>query len=202
MNPEEDMVVSPYRSLVLAVLLALATGVLTDAHAGEPTDQVRAQIDQLYRAVEAPGPPPRSQRQAADIMDRLFDWPGMAEAALRAHWRALTAAERAEFSRLFAELFKRAYLSRVLVVDASKFEYLGDTVQGDWATVKTKVFTARGSGIDVDYAVHLMNGREWRVQDVRVEQVSLVDNYRAQFESFIARSSYAALVAKLRTLTQ
>jgi phospholipid transport system substrate-binding protein len=190
------------RALVLALLLALAAAAPAAARAGEPTDQVRARIDELYRTLQAPAATPRAERDAAGVLDRLFDWDRMAEAALRGHWQARTVAERAEFSRLFAELFRRAYVSRVHTVDASKFEYLGDAVEGNRATVRTKVFTSRGSSIDVDYAVRLVDGRQWRVHDVRVEQVSLVDNYRSQFDTFIARSSYPALVKKLRAMAQ
>ena len=83
------------------------------------------------------------------------------------------------------------------MIDASKFQYLGDTVRGNEAMVKMKVFTARGSGMDVDYSVYLDPQQRWRVRDVRVEQMSLVDSYRTQFDSIITKSSYAELVRRL-----
>ncbi len=187
-------------ALVLALLLVLAPARPEAAQAGEPTDQIRADIDRLYEAVRQPGPSPGGDREAAEVMDRMFDWRRMAEAVLGRHWQQRTAAERAEFTRLFGGLFRRAYLSRIHVVDASKFQYLGDTIDGDRATVKTTVFTNKGSALAVDYAVRLADGQRWRVHDVRVERVSLADNYRAQFDAFLARSSYAALVNKLRAV--
>ncbi len=190
------------RLLVLAVPFALTLGLSTLAQAGEPTDQLRTDIDQLYRTLQQPAPSRSGGRDATEIMDRMFDWPRMSEATLRGHWQQRTAAERAEFTRLFADIFQRAYLSRIHVVDASKFRYLGDTIDGDRATVKTQVFTNRGSAIDVDYAVRLGGGRRWRVEDVLVERVSLVDNYRTQFDALIARSSYETLVTRLRGVTK
>ena len=188
------------RLLILAgLLLALAPVLANSARAGEPTEQVQAQINQLHQALQAPARPGGGEREPDAILDRLFDWTRMAEASLRGHWQARTAAERAEFTALFARLFRQAYMSRIHLVDASKFQYVGDTIQGDRATVKTKVFTKRGAALDVDYAVRLTDGRRWRVEDVRVEQVSLIDNYRSQFDAFIARSSYQALVDKLRS---
>ena len=193
----------PYRrALVLAVLLALAPGLPNGALAGEPTDQLRSEIDQLYRALQQPAPSRNGEREARDVLDRMFDWTRMAEASLRGHWQQRTAAERAEFTGLFADLFRRVYVSRIHVVDASKFQYLGDVIDRERATVKTKILTKQGSTIDVDYTVRLGDGQRWRVQDVRVEQVSLIDNYRTQFNTFIARTSYEALVQKLRGMAK
>ena len=184
--------------LVHVVLLALALGLLNPALAGEPTDQLRSEIDQLFRVLTQSPASKSGEREAAEIMDRMFDWARMSEATLRGHWRQRTPSERGEFTRLFTELFQRAYVSRINVVDASKFRYLGDTIDGNRAVVKTQVFTARGSAIDVDYAVRLADNGRWRVEDVLVERVSLVENYRTQFDAFIARSSYETLVTRLR----
>jgi phospholipid transport system substrate-binding protein len=191
------IITHPYAFLTVA-LLAFVSMVPTRAQAGEPTEQLRSSIDRVY-ALHQTDHSSTAERESAGILDQMFDWPRMSETALQRTWRARTASERAELTQLFADLFRRAYLSRIHVVDASKFQYLGDAVTADRATVKTKVLTKKGSTIDVDYAVRLTgDDRRWRVQDVRVEQVSLVDNYRAQFDTFLARSSYEALVEKLR----
>jgi len=187
-----------WRTLVMAGLYAVALGLVTDASAGEPTDQLRSQIEQLYQVVKGTAPESTKDREQTEILDRMFDWSRMAEAALRGHWQQRTPAERTEFTQLFASLFRRAYVSRVHVIDASKFQYLGDSIQGDRATVRTKVFTKKTTPIDVGYTVRLGEGRRWRIEDVRVEGISLIDNYRTQFDSLIARSSYAGLMEKLR----
>jgi phospholipid transport system substrate-binding protein len=191
----------PYRRILMVVgLLALVRALLLPpgAQAGEPTDQIRTEISLLYETLKPAAASSSREREAVNILDRMFDWQRMAEAALRGHWSQRTVEERGEFAQLFAEVFRRAYMSRIHVVDASKFEYLGDTIDRDRATVKTQVFTKRGSAIHVDYTAHRQEGRRWRVEDVRVEQVSLIDNYRTQFDSIIKRSSYAELVTMLR----
>jgi phospholipid transport system substrate-binding protein len=177
------------------VLVVAAPGT---ASAGEPTEQIRADITALFETLHRQPVSPDATREAERILDRMFDWTAMAKAALREHWKARTPSEQAEFTRLFAAVFRRAYAARIHLVDASRFRYLGDTINGDDATVKTKVQTKRGSTIDVDYAVHREGGPRWLVQDVRVEKISLVDNYRVQFDTLIARSSYEALVKRLR----
>lgn len=194
----------PYRrTLVLAALLALAASSPSVTQAATtPTDQLRADIDQLYQIFQRPTPVPNQEREASVVLDRMFDWPRMAEATLRHHWSARTPAERAEFTRLFAQLFRRAYVSRIHVVDASKFKYLGDAIDKDRAGVKTLIFTKKGSAIKVDYAMRLEPDQRWRIDDVRIESMSLVENYRVQFDVVIARSSYADFVPKLRDLAK
>lgn len=186
-------------ALAIAALLALAARV----GAGEGTDHLRAEVEELYRSVrqpEASGPATSLTPRA--IVDRMFDWSAMAEAVLRDHWRPLAPPERAEFTRLFAEVFSRGYVSRIHLVDARTFQYLGDTTVGDASIVKTKVFTRRGSAITVDYVLHASGARRWRIVDVRVESISLVENYRVQFDTVIAKSSYGTLLTRLRDATK
>jgi phospholipid transport system substrate-binding protein len=185
------------RALLIVVVLGLVAGTVTDGCAGEPTDQLRTAIEQVYRITQSSTPTRASDITSAEILDQLFDWSRMARAALRRHWETRTPEERAEFTTLFAGLFRRAYVSRIHLVDASKFQYLGDRIDGERATVKTKVSTKRASTLDVVYAMRLGEGQRWRVEDVLVERISLVDNYRDQFDAFLARQSFDALLQKL-----
>ena len=191
---------SSRRAFVVCGLIVWVLVHAAAAGAGAPTNQLRADIDELYRSVQpSPAPvtgPGRATGRAT--LDRMFDWTAMAESTLRGQWQKRTQAERAEFTHLFSDLFARAYLSRIHLVDATTFQYLGDTIAGDRATVRTKVFVKRGNAIDVDYVVRETNAPRWRVQDIRVESISLVDNYRVQFATIIARSSYEDLVQRLR----
>jgi phospholipid transport system substrate-binding protein len=184
----------------LVVLLVLVPGLAPGALASAPTEQLRTEINQVYKILQTPNPSAAAQREAAAILDGMFDWRQMSENALRRHWAQRTPEEQEHFIRLFADLFRRAYLSRIHVIDASKFQYLGDSVRGNEGVVKMRVFTARGSGIDVDYAVYQGESQRWRVRDVRVEQISLVENYRTQFDSIITKTSYAELVKRLEAL--
>jgi phospholipid transport system substrate-binding protein len=195
---------SRWTRLVAATILATLLGVAPAARGGEPTEQLRADIDELYRVVNQSPATPAGQggTPGRAIVDRMFDWTAMAEASLRHHWQKRTPEERAEFTRIFSDLFARAYLSRINLVDAGKFKYLGEAINGDRATIKTKVFTKRGSDLDVDYLVRATPAQRWLVRDVRVEAISLVDNYRAQFDSIIAQSSYEELVKQLKALVK
>jgi phospholipid transport system substrate-binding protein len=128
----------------------------------------------------------------------MFDWKAMAQQSLRQHWEPRTPAEREQFTRLFADVFRQAYLARINLVETSKFRYLGDRITGGRATVDTRVTTKRGSEIAVVYVAAQDGGPQWRVEDVRVEGISLLDNYRTQFDAIITRSSYETLVKRLQ----
>jgi phospholipid transport system substrate-binding protein len=185
---------------VLAAVLVLQPAAVLPAFAGVPTDQIRAHVDAIYRAAGGQGSV-RSAEQAPEakkIMAEMFDWTEMAKNALGSHWAELGERERAEFVRLFSTLVERAYVSKIHLVDADRFQYLGDSVRGNGALVRTKVFTKHDAEIPVDYRVRLQDGTRWKVYDVDVDSVSLVDNYRRQFNSIITRSSYDSLLSQLK----
>jgi phospholipid transport system substrate-binding protein len=186
--------------LIASLVVPLSLSSAGSVAAGEPTERVQAAVTELYRLVSSsPGTLDGRQRDAATaVMDRLFDWKSMARNSLRQHWDERTPAEREEFTQLFAEVFRRAYLARINLVEASKFRYLGDRITGDQAAVDTQVTTRRGSTLAIVYVTARDGASDWRVEDVRVEGISLLDSYRTQFSSIIARSSYETLVKRLR----
>jgi phospholipid transport system substrate-binding protein len=193
------------RSSVLALLIIAALGSPRDVGAGAPTDYVRIRIEKLYELLGTSGLDGASaaNRQAArGILDEMFDWSEMGKRSLGQHWEARTAAERAEFVRLFAELFQRTYLARIQLADREKFQYLGEAAENGRAVVKTKVITRKGREIPVDYLTRQRAGDQWKIYDLDIEGISLVTNYHNQFNAIIRRSSYQDLIQKLQALVQ
>jgi len=183
---------------VAATLLVCVSG-HSAAVSGGPTDQIRGHVDEMYRLVSnASDPASGSQTAVRKVADRMFDWPEMARGALGKHWQERTPSERDEFVRLFAAVFERAYLSKIQLADAEHFTYLGEAIDGEHATVRTTVTAKNGSVIAVDYRTRVGEGGSWRVYDLNTEGISLVGNYRTQFNSIIARSSYSELVKRLK----
>jgi phospholipid transport system substrate-binding protein len=171
-------------SIVIASLL-LAVGVADGVWAGAPADQVRVQIERIVKVLADPGlrrPGHEHVRHAevGTILEETFDLGEMTRRTLGPHWQGLTEAERAEFVTLFGDLLDRAYFTRIAAYNGEKITVLGDSIDGDLATVRTRIVT------------------RWVVYDVSIEGVSLVANYRAQFNRIIQTSSYQALVDKLR----
>src|SRR5439155_3213847 len=117
------------------------------------------------------------------------------------YWQPRTPAEREEFVRLFADLLERAYVSKLELYSGEKIEYPGEVPDGDVTTVRTRIITKQGTPIPVDYRMFQQSG-QWRAYDALIEGVSLVANYRSQFNSVIQRTSYEDLVKTLRAKAQ
>jgi phospholipid transport system substrate-binding protein len=193
-------------ALALAVALTLTLVALAPgpAPAGEPTEQLKTQLERVLKTVQDPELKKAgrgAQRKAVrKVADEIFDYADTARRALARHWNQRTAAEREEFVALFADLFEHAYISKVELFEGERVTYLGDTVDGGEATVRTRFLTKQGSDLHVDYRMHRAPSGRWTVYDVLIESVSLIDNYRTQFNSVIQRSSYQDLVQRLKTI--
>ena len=99
---------------------------------------------------------------------------------------------------LFADLLERSYISKIELYGGEKILYTDERVDGDQATVATKVLTKNGTEVPIDYRM-LKRADRWLVYDVNIEGVSLVSNYRTQFNKIIQTASYNDLVQKMRT---
>jgi len=185
-------------SLALTALLALVLPAVP-ASAGAPTDQLRKQVDQVVRVLDNPALKEKVARHDAvrKIAGEVFDYNEMAKRALGTHWASRTPEQRQEFVALFSDLLDRAYFSKIEQYQGEKVRYGTETLDGDQATVKTTIVTPAGSEIPVDYRMHQTDGR-WTVYDVSIQGVSLVANYRTQFNRVVTTESYESLVQKLK----
>ena len=188
------------------VLLLLVSGLFVTAQhapalAGAPTDQLRSQVEQVIKLVSDPDlkqPAKLGERRVMimKIADDVFDFKEISQRTLGRHWQARTPAEQAEFSDLFRDVLARAYVTQIENYSGEKVTFLADTIEGDLATVRTKVITKAGTEVPVDYRMFVAANR-WRVYDVSIEGISLVGNYRAQFDRIVRRESYPALVRQV-----
>ena len=186
--------------MVVGLGLALAPWFIDAAQAGPPTEQLRAQIERVLKVLDDPTikKTEGSRRVAVrKIAEDIFDFPETAKRSLARHWQPRSQAERDEFVRLFANLLERSYISKIELYGGEKIAYLTDAVDGDQALVKTNIITKGGAQVPVDYRM-LKKGDKWLVYDVVIEGVSLVANYRTQFNKIIQTSSYGELVKKMK----
>jgi phospholipid transport system substrate-binding protein len=186
---------------LLSVVWLNAIGLAT---AGEPTDLVRQITDQVLKILEDPqfqAPNRHAERQERlhKIAEQVFDWQEMARRALAIHWRERTPQEQQEFVRLFRDLVEGTYINRLesSIQEKREIQYVGEQVDGSRATVKTTVVTRRNQQVPIEYRLHKADGR-WLIYDVLVEGISLVNNYRSQFNRIITSSSYNDLVQKMK----
>lgn len=193
--------------LVTRVLpIALAgwlVGAPVPAHAGAPTDQLKVSVEQIVKVLEDPAlksEAKQTERRAAirKQAEVVFDFGETAKRALGRHWQALDEKDRQEFTTLFTDLIERAYISKIERYSGERIAYAGESVEGGLATVRTRFVTKQGTEIPVDYRMQ-QRGDRWLVYDVLVEGISLINNYRTQFDKIIQTSSYAELVRKMKS---
>src|SRR2546422_8176286 len=185
---------------VLAGALRAVAG--SGAWAGPPSDQLHGRVDSVLKVLEhhdikkdSKTAPRRAALRA--IADEIFDFREISQRSLGRHWQTRTPAEREEFVGLFGDLLEHTYVSRIEGYSGERLVYAGEKVDGDQATVRTRIITKQGTEVPVDYRMFERDGR-WRVFDVNIEGISLGANYRAQVNSIILRSSHPELVTKLK----
>ena len=184
-------------SIIMAVLLA-ATGT---ASAASPTETVKTAVQQVSASQSGPAAKTLStaERRAdiRKITDTLFDFKDMSERSLGSVWTQASPAQQQEFVRLFSTLIASAYLSRIEQFAGEPFTYVGEKIDGNEASVLSRVVTSKGSELGLDYRMYRADGR-WAVYDIYVDGISLVSSYKAQFNRIIQRGSFAELLKQLR----
>jgi phospholipid transport system substrate-binding protein len=182
--------------------LALILLAMAPAASPSPTEVVKTGIEQVVQAVQDfdsthPAAAEKRRLEIRRAAGSLFDFEEMARRTLARHWSDRTPSEREEFVALFRDLLERSYLSRLENYSGERIIYLGETVDGEFATVRSKIVTGRTSEIAMSYRLHQVSSR-WAIYDVLIEGVSFVGNYRSQFNRIISKTSYGDLVKKLR----
>ncbi|MBI3029997.1 MAG: ABC transporter substrate-binding protein [Candidatus Rokubacteria bacterium] len=186
------------KALAAWLLLASASPALMVG----PTEVIRVAVEQVVQVSEdadlgRPAAAERRRLEVRRIAEKLFDFPEMARRSLARHWTDRTAEQREEFVRLFTDLLERVYFGKLENYSSERTVYVGETVDGDYATVRSKILTGRKGELPIEYRLHLVGSR-WAVYDVLIDGMSFVSTYRAQFNRVIQTSSYDDLVQKLR----
>jgi phospholipid transport system substrate-binding protein len=132
------------------------------------------------------------------VAEDLFDFNEMARRALGQHWNGRVPREQDEFVRLFTDVLKQFYVVAVERYSGENVAFLGEEVTGAYAQVRSRIITNQGSGISIEYRL-FESGSRWAVYDVVLDSVSLVSNYRSQFNSIIRASSFPQLLKRMRT---
>lgn len=186
-------------ALGVAVLLLMQPVV---AAAGAAGDEVRKTVDRVILILQDPrlkGEAKNNERrkQLREVLERRFDFTEMARRSLGPHWRRLRPEQQKEFVRHFTHLLAEAYLDKIESYNGEKVEYLKEQENGNYAAVDTKIIDNRGQEYSINYRLHNVKGN-WKVYDVIIENISLVNNYRAQFNRVLARSSYDELIERMK----
>jgi phospholipid transport system substrate-binding protein len=187
--------------VVLAGVLIAAVAP-APASAGVPTEQLKGAVERVLKTLDDPaykGETKLGERRTAvrKIANEIFDFAEIAKRSMARHWQPLSEAQRTEFVGLFADLLERSYISKIETYGGEKIQYTAERLDGDYSVVSTKIITKNGTEVPVDYRMIKRSDR-WLVYDVSIEGVSLVSNYRTQFNKIIQTTSYGELVSKLK----
>jgi phospholipid transport system substrate-binding protein len=170
------------------------------------TDEVRNTVDAVVKIVTDKSlkkPQNEQKRRSAlkQAIGRIFDYGEMAKRSMGVHWKELTPAQQKEFTGLFATLLENSYAGKIEAYNNEKIVYEKELLDGDHAEVGSRVITAKRDEYELGYRL-LKEGSKWMVYDVVIEGVSMVSNYRTQFNKIINEKGYKDLLKKMRTKSE
>jgi phospholipid transport system substrate-binding protein len=186
----------------LAIGLTFVTLLLTPSPllAGEPSVQLSATINEFVNIlVNTPVAELRAKGLPARAMELVFsrfDFSEMTKRSLGRHWGALAPADQREFVSAFTQKLLVAYGRTVRTSGDERIQFQNEVIDGNDAKVKTKV-VSNGDELAIDYHLHAIDG-QWKVYDMVIDHVSIVNNYRAQFDRVIAKSSVKELLQRMK----
>jgi phospholipid transport system substrate-binding protein len=187
-------------SLKLGLLaFVLYVGSSTTTLAQKPKEQIQGTIEQVMEVlstIHSAEDIAKNKDLFRKILLIRFDFTEMTRRSLGSHWNKLNGKEE-EFVLAFTQFLERSYLGRLGSYRGEKVVYGREQVDQKFAEVDTQVVGGQGPAIDVNYRLHLM-GNEWKVYDMVIDQVSIVSNYRSQFNRILQNSSLDELLKKLR----
>jgi phospholipid transport system substrate-binding protein len=185
-------------------LLVLTTSIfMVSVACASPTEDVKKTVDEVVRIVadkEMKKNDAKRRQALKKTISVIFDYSEMAKRSLGKHWAARTAAEKKQFADLFATLLENSYAGKIESYNNEKIVYIKEILEDNNAIVKSKVVTAARDEFALDD--HLKLNGKWMVYDVVIEGVSLVSNYRSQFNKIITANGYDRLVKKLQSKSE
>jgi phospholipid transport system substrate-binding protein len=198
----EKMYLLRIRHLIVhGIVVALVLCWVKPVQAGLPTDQVKEKIDAIRKILDDPG---LKDRKAArmefimNIVETMVDWQEATKRALGIHWKKRTPQEKEEFVLLFKTLLKRTYSDKLDLYTGQEIIFDSEKIDDEYALVKTKITDKKqGTDFAVDFRL-LKNGERWLTYDISIEGISVLNNYRVQFDEIIVSSSYEDLVKKMK----
>ncbi len=191
-----------HKRCLIACLMAFSLAGESNAIADSPTAEIKSTVDQVIKILTNPrykGEANKEERRKLlrEVIFARFDFQEMAKRSLGPEWDSRTPDEQKEFVKLFTDLLEKAYVRKIESYNNENFIYTGENIQGSYAEVDSKVITTQGEEFEIDYMLHRVEN-DWKVYDVVIENISLVNNYRSQFNRVLAQSSYQELIRRVK----
>ncbi len=188
--------------IVCVLTMLLVLGMAGLAWAGEPTEVIRVAVDEITAILRDPKykDPANFEEQKSRVTakaEKFIDKRRFAQITLGRDWRRLTPAQQEEFTELYARLVEDTYVDRIREYSDEKVIFTGESMTGENKAEVSTLVVSKGKDIPVAYRMFKDEGR-WRAYDVLVEGVSLVMNYRSQFNQLMANGGPERLLEQLR----
>lgn len=166
----------------------------------DPLVQVQKSVDEIFMILQSeelqtPEKKDERKQRILTVVNRMFDFRGMARSSLGQNWNSLTTEERDRFVSLFASLIEQRYIGKIDAYSNQKVIYKNQRVRNNKARVYT-VIIDKDLEIPIDYSLQMSQGK-WLIKDLKIENVSLIVNYRRDFNSIIRKEQFAGLVEKI-----
>ncbi|NLA74488.1 MAG: ABC transporter substrate-binding protein, partial [Deltaproteobacteria bacterium] len=133
-----------------------------------------------------------------ETVDEVFDWSAFSQRALGRHWGLLSQDQKKEFIYYFGQLLERTYMDKTRHYSGEKMTFLDEKIDGKYGSVSAKITLNSGADAAIEYKV-IKPADKWFVYDVHVEGISLVSNYRSQFNTILIKSGYDELLKRLKS---
>lgn len=166
----------------------------------DPLVQVQKSVDEILMILQSeelqtPEKKDERKQRILTVVNRMFDFRGMARSSLGQNWNSLTTEERDSFVSLFASLIEQRYIGKIDAYSNQKVIYKNQRVRNNKARVYTAIID-KDLEIPIDYSLQMSQGK-WLIKDLKIENVSLIANYRRDFNSIIRKEQFAGLVEKI-----
>ena len=173
-----------------------------NASAESPIVEIKSTVDQAIQILTDPqlrgeGKKPERRKRLREVIFVRFDFQEMAQRSLGAHWQRRTPEEQTQFIKVFSDLLEQTYVDKIESYNNEKFIYANERIDGSYAEVSSRMRTSKGEEFTINYKLHRV-GEDWRVYDLVIENVSLINNYRSQFNRILTGSTYDELISKIR----
>jgi phospholipid transport system substrate-binding protein len=205
MKVNRALMTLPFGALMIISLLFLAVPV----YAGAPLDLVRQGIEEIRSVFQnkqlmQPANAEKRNAQLRGIVEMRFDFEEMARRSLGRHWKERTPEEQKEFVKLYTRLLEDTYLRLVDRYQAEIQEhttdrviYVEERIDGNYARVRTMIQARQEKEVPVEYRL-INKGGQWKVYDVIATGVSMIGNYRSQFNQILSSGTYGDLLKRVR----
>jgi len=189
-----------YNKIIEACIVVLLLA--TSAGADSPTAQIKSTVDGVIKLLTDPRLSGENKiherhRLLRDTILPQFDFKEMSRRSLGSSWSRLTRKQQDEFVGVFTDLLEKAYLGRIESYNNERFIYINEAIDEPYAEVRSKIVTSKGEEFSINYRLKRKDGM-WKIYDVVVEDISLVNNYRSQFDRILSKTSYDELIRRMK----